>query len=290
MTSRQFSSRLGGGLLGLPMALFLAAFFAFPLVLAGSLAFQTVNSQTLAGEGFTLTNFGRFLLDPFYLSAFARTAGISIAATLVSILLSYPLAWHLHSLRSETMRSWLTLIVLLPLMLSLVISAFAWQILLGPNGAVSSALKAGGLMSSGLRLLGTDVGVTIVTVYSFMPYTVLSIYAALANIDPGLTRAARIHGASKRRAFVAVTLPLSMPGIISGGLIVFSLSMAAFVVPYLVGGGRVKVVPLLIYNFAVQLLDWPGAAALGVLLLLVTLACSWAIASLGQRLMPWERG
>jgi putative spermidine/putrescine transport system permease protein len=128
-----------------------------------------------------------------------------------------------------------------------------------------------------------------VSTFSHISYSILTIFAALENIDGNLHRAARIHGASEAGVFRHVVIPLSLPGIVAGSLIVFSLSMAAFVIPFLIGGGRVNVVPLLIYQYTMQFFNWPGAATLSILLLFVTLFCSWLFAATAQRWMPWER-
>jgi putative spermidine/putrescine transport system permease protein len=271
------------------MMVLLGVFFALPLLMVVSLAFRPFDAKTLVGDEVTIRNFARFLFDGFYLDVFLRTMLIAVTTTVASVLLGYPVAWHLRTLSTSRARAWLTLVVLLPLTLSLVISSFAWLIILGSNGILNNLLTALGALQHPIQLLNTSTGVIIVTVYSFLPYTVLSIYAALENIDPSLGRAARIHGASDTQAFLRVTLPLSLPGVVSGALIVFALAMAAFVIPYLVGGGRVKVVPLLIYNFTVQLFDWPGAAALSVLLVVLTLGLTWLVSRLGERLTPWER-
>ena len=290
MTGRAVDGgRAGRSVLGLPMLVLLGAFFVLPLLMMLSLAFRPFDAKTLVGQGLTLRNFQRFLLDGFYLGAFLRTMLIAAATTVASVALGYPVAWHLRTVRSSGVRAVLTLVVLLPLMLSLVIISFAWLIILGSSGTLNAVLTWLGVLERPLQLLNTVTGVVIVTVYSFLPYAVLSIYAALENIDPTLGRAARIHGASEVQTFWHVTLPLSVPGVVSGAVIVFALAMAAFVIPYLVGGGRVKVVPLLVYNFTVQLFDWPGAAALGVLLFGLTLGSTWALARLAARLTPWER-
>lgn len=280
---------LRGSVLVLPITALIGGFFAVPLVIIFAMAFRPYDPTTLVGGGLTLANFQRFVGDGTHLAAFARTVGISAAATLISMVLGFPVAWHLHRLRSGTARLWFTLIVLLPLMVSLVVASFAWVLILGNNGILNNALRGAGLLTEPIQLMNTTTGVIIVTVFSHISYVILTTFAALENIDPNLPRAASIHGASEATVFYRVILPLSLPGVVAGGLIVFALSMAAFVVPFLIGGGRVNVVPLLIYQFTVQFFDWPGAAALGLLLFVVTLACSWLISVTAQRWMPWEK-
>lgn len=280
---------LGRTTLGLPIALLLGVFFLVPMAMVLQLAFRPYDAHALVGTALTLKNFGRFFGDPDYLWAFGRTLGISAATTVLSMMLGYPVAWHLHRVRSGTARLWLTMIVLLPLMVSLVVASFAWVLLLGNNGVINAGLIRLGLIGEPFHFLNTMTGVIIVGTFSSLSYPILTTFAALENIPPDLARSARIHGANEAQVFGRVILPLSLPGVISGGLIVFALNMAAFVIPFLIGGGRVSVVPLMIYQFTLQLFDWPGAAALGVLLFALTLATSWAIAALAQRLMPWER-
>jgi putative spermidine/putrescine transport system permease protein len=282
-------SGLGRQALGLPISTLMLIFFALPMLMVLSLAVRPYSAASLVGSGFTLGNFARFLGDATHLATFARTFAISAATTLLCMVLGYPVAWHLHRLRSGTARLWLTLLVLMPLMVSLVVASFAWVLILGNNGALNVALVQLGLVAEPIRLMNTATGVIIVAVFSHISYTILTTFAALENIDPGLARAARIHGASEGQVFARVILPLSLPGMVAGGLIVFALNMAAFVIPFLIGGGRVTVVPLLIYQFTMQLFDWPGAAAMGTLLFALTLGVTWAAAAAAQRAMPWER-
>jgi putative spermidine/putrescine transport system permease protein len=271
-----------------PVVLWLSFFWVLPLVMALFMSFREFDPQTIIGVKLTLQNYIRLLTDSFYLQAFGRTMWIAAISTLLSILLGYPAAYHVFRLRSQKQRAVLTLVLLVPVMLSLVVTAFAWMLLLGPNGFVNRILMGFHLASEPLRLLNTEIGVIIVLVYSFSPYMVLSINAALENIDPSLTRAARILGATSWQAFWKITLPLSVPGILSGALMVFSLSAAAFVTPYVIGGNRVKVIPLLIYNFAVTLFDWPDAAALCVLLVVLMIIVTFFISrSVERRFMSW---
>ncbi|MDQ8729048.1 ABC transporter permease [Bradyrhizobium sp. LHD-71] len=284
----RLSELLGRSVLCLPITVLIGVFFVVPMAMVLSLAFRPYDAHALVGTEFTLRNFTRFIGDPNYVAAFARTVYISAATTVLSVLLGYPVALHLHRVKSGFARLWLTLIVLLPLMISLVVASFAWMLLLGNNGVINANLIRLGLISQPIELMNTMTGVIIVGTFSSLSYPILTIFAALENIPADLGRSARIHGASDAQVFAKVLLPLSLPGVISGGLIVFALNMAAFVIPFLIGGGRVHVVPLMIYQFTLQLFDWPGAAALGVLLFALTLGCTALAASLAQRRMPWE--
>ncbi|MEW6124845.1 MAG: ABC transporter permease [Pseudomonadota bacterium] len=279
----------GFAILALPIVVLLGVFFFLPIGMVLSLAFKPYDQVTLIGEGYTLANFARFLGNAEHLWTLARTLGISAATTVLCILLGFPVAWQLHSLRSAQARLWLTLVVLLPLMISLVVASFSWMLIIGNNGVLNSLLMKAGLISSPIHMMNTVAGVIVVTVFSHISYSILTIFASLENIDPSMVRAARIHGATETQILTRVILPLSLPGMVSGGVIVFSLSMAAFVIPFLIGGGRVVVMPLLVYQYTVQFFDWPGAATLSVLLLVLTLAATWLMTGFAQRAMPWER-
>lgn len=280
-----------GGLLIVPMALVLGLFFLVPLVLVFSMSVVPFDPRTLLGKGLTLENYRRILFDGFYLRALGRTAALSSVSSVLALVVAYPIAYHLTTVRSSQVRALLTLVVLLPVMLSLAVTSFAWLVILGTNGIVNRLVLALGLSDEPWRLMYTELGVVVVLVYSYLPYMVLAIYAALENIDPGLLRAARNLGAGEARAFFTVTLPLSTPGVLGGVLLVFSLSAGAFVVPYVIGGSQVKVVPFLIYNFAIAVFDWPAAAVQSVLLLALTLGATFGISRLAERwFMGWLRG
>jgi putative spermidine/putrescine transport system permease protein len=275
-------------LAGVPIILLLLVFFLLPLSMVLVLAFRPFDAQAIVGVSWTLGNFRRFLFDSNYLLTLWRTVWMSVAITVLTTFLGYPIAWHLNALKSKTARLWLTLVVLLPLMTSLVVSSFAWVFILGNNGVISNSLQWLNLVSRPTGLLNTAAGVIVVSAYSYISFSILAIFATLQTIDQDFARAASVHGAGSLQTFVRVILPLSIPGIVSGALIVFALSMAGFVVPFLIGGGRVSVVPLLVFQYTLQLFDWPGAAALGVILFVLTLGLTWAISTAAQCLTRWE--
>ncbi len=282
---RPGSIRIGSWVLLLPITVTLVVFFVVPLLAEFSISLRPFNAQTFVGEGFTLANFQRFLADPYYLGSFWRTLWMSLATTAGSVVVAYPIAYHLNGTAGRRLRQTLTLIVLTPLMLSLVVSAFAWIIILGSSGVLASLLSPifPGARAGFLNRNWAEISVVAVMVYAFAPYAVLNIHAALSRVDPSLVRASLVHGASPRATFWRVVFPLSLPGVLAGILIVFALAMSAFIFPLFIGGGRVDVVPLHIYKFAAQLFDWPGGAALGVLLLILTLAVVFVVSRVVER-------
>lgn len=269
--------------LALPPVAWLLAFWAWPLLLVFSMSFREMDSVTFVVQGFTLDHFREVLTDRFHLDSVFRSLWLASLATLLSGVLGYPAALHISRTRSQSARTVFTLILMIPIMISLVVTGFAWILILGPGGFLNQTIAALHLSAQPLKFLNSESGVLIVLVYSFGPYMVINIVTALDKVDPAVVRAAQVLGATRMEVFRRVTLPLSFPGILSGGLIVFSLSAAAFVTPYIIGGNRVKVVPLQIYNAAVTTFDWPVAAALSVVLFALAMVVATAVARVAER-------
>jgi putative spermidine/putrescine transport system permease protein len=215
----------------------------------------------------TLHNYGKFLLDRYYLGVLLGTLKISVLVTLAALVTGYPVAAYLAKARPRE-RAVLMLLIVSPLLVSLVIRSFGWVIVLGPRGLVNAVLLGLGLAP--VKLIYTETAVVIGLTHVFYPFMVLAIYSALQNIDPAVVRAARNLGAGPLQTFWRVTLPLSVPGIVAGSLIVFALAVSSFVTPTLLGGPWVKVVAYLVWEQNLVVLDWGFAAAIAVILLVVT--------------------
>jgi putative spermidine/putrescine transport system permease protein len=275
----------------LPAFTWLLVFWAWPLALVLGMSVRDMDPMTFRLEGYTLTHLEEVLTDAFYRDSLLRTIRIAALATFLAAMLGYPVALCVSRTRSQRLRAIYTLILLVPIMISLVVTGFAWILVLGPNGFLNQAIMGLGLSSQPLQLLNSESGVVAVLVYSFGPYMIINVCTAIDKIDPAILRAAQVHGASAWQSFYRVTLPLSFPGILSGGLIVFSLSAAAFVTPYIIGGNRVKVVPLQIYNAAVTTFDWPKAAALSVVLFVIAMLFTSIVGRWSERRFAgWLRG
>jgi putative spermidine/putrescine transport system permease protein len=257
-------------LLLLPFTGLLAVFFVVPLVL---MAVISVSRQSF-GEfewTFTLDHYRRFFSDGFYLAVLGDTLWLGVLVTLVSLVLGYPVAYHLA--RTSTRAKPLLLVFLIsPLLVGIVIRCYGWMILLADRGLVNSTLVQHGLIATPLPLMYNRFGVTVALVHVFLPFMVLSLTGVLKRIDPALEEASRTLGASSLRAFLEVTLPLSIPGILAGSLLVFSLAISSFVVPVLLGGFKVYVLPIIVYEQILALFEWPFGAATAFILLVLSLA------------------
>ena len=213
----------------LPALLVLAVLFAYPLI--------GILNRSVYKAGYTLDFYRQIFRVPVYLQVLWGTFRVSALVTLLCLTLGYPLAYVLASCRPRTARL-LTIIVILPFFTSIIVRTYAWMVLLGRNGIVNQYLMVLGLTDKPLPLLYNQAGVVIGMSYVLLPYMVLTVYSVMQGIDPGLVRAAHSLGASRLQAFRRVFLPLSLPGIAGGTLLVFILSLGFFITPHGRSGRR----------------------------------------------------
>jgi len=249
--------------------LLLSVFLVFPIL--GLFRSSFFEGSGPLGAGFTLGQYGKFLTDGYYLSVLAETIGFGLASALVSLLVGYPVGYSLARLPPEK-RKWRLIAVILPLTLSLVVVVFGWLVVLGRNGLLNAILMGLGLVDHPQRLLFNRVAVLLVLVQQFLPFMILSVMSVVTQINPVLEQAAANLRADRYTTFRKVILPLSMPGILSGLTLVFILSVSAFITPRLIGGARIQMIGSLIYEQVLSILNWPFAAAMSFILLILTLA------------------
>lgn len=259
---------LGRAVLLAPGLAVLLPFFLAPLAIMLTYSFYRFIPGGQQAPAFSAENYGRFLFDGFYQSILLDTLLMGLAVTILSLALSYPLAYTIARSRSRW-KSWLIVIVLVPLMTSVVVRSYGWMILLANNGVVNSALTALGLQP--LPLMFNFTGTIIALTEVLMPFMVLSLMGVLQSIDPALEEAARSLGAGRFKVFRDVILPLSLPGVAAGSLLVFALTIGAFATPQLVGGARTKVIATVVYNQAINVLNWPFAAAISFILMVIVI-------------------
>lgn len=249
-------------LLALPIA-FMLAFFAAPF------AAVVVSSLQDPEGGWSLANYIRLVTDPYYLEALWTTLSIALWVTAITIFLGYPLAYFMaFRVRNRWLKRLLYIIVVTPLFTSNVVRAFSWIILLGRNGFVNDLLISLHLTDKPLPLLFNKVSIVIGLSYIMLPFMVLSVAAILQNIDTRLKDAARDLGAGPWTTFVNVTLPLSLPGVVSGALMVFTLCVSAYVTPSILSGGREVVMSMLVFQQYATVLNFGFGATLAVALLI----------------------
>lgn len=260
--------RLDTWLLLLPTLGIFIFFFLLPLFFLFITSFKNFDASTGVGNEWTLQNYIKFMSDPFYLGVVWRTVKIALLTTLITIIISYPVAFQIARSKGRA-RNYLTLLVLSPLLISMVIRCYGWVILLSSNGVVNNTLLKLGWIDQPLTLLYTELSVVIGMVHVLFPYMVLSIMGSLEKIDPSVIRASQNLGASSFRTFFSILLPLTLPGVFAGSVMVFSLSVSSFVTPAILGGPQVKVMSYLTYEQVAVMLNWPYGGAIGFLLILI---------------------
>jgi putative spermidine/putrescine transport system permease protein len=246
----------------LPALLVLAVLFAYPLL--------GIVNRSVYKAGYTLDMYRQIFRVPVYLQVLLSTFKVSALVTIVCLALGYPLAYMLATRRPRTAQL-LMIIVVLPFFTSIIVRTYAWMVLLGRNGIVNQYLMALGFTDKPLLLLYNQGGVVIGMSYVLLPYMVLTVYSVMRSIDPRLVRAAHSLGASRLQAFRRVFLPLSLPGIAGGTLLVFILSLGFFITPALMGGPGDMMIAMLIEREVEITLNWSFASALAVILLALTL-------------------
>ncbi len=251
-----------------PIVVGYCVFLLLPTLQLLQMSFYRFSSLSLYVPEWTLANYATLVQDGFYLGLLGRTMLLGLCVTAATILLGYPLA-VLIARGPAKWRSVLLVVVLSPMLVNLVVRSYAWLVLLGDHGMLNGWLAWAGLTDHPLALTGNMLGVVIALTHMGLPLMVLSLTAILGGVDDRLLEAAESLGASRWRRFRSVLLPLSLPGIGSGSLLVFCLSVSAFITPQLLGGGRVPTVATTIYQKFTLSLNWPLGSAL-VLLLLVT--------------------
>jgi putative spermidine/putrescine transport system permease protein len=263
--------------LALPLALYFAAFFAAPLAIMLAISVSAETDRSFVG----LAVYLRFFSDSLSRESLLATLWLGAKTTLLCLLLGYPLAW-LHSRSSRRVQTLILFVVILPLLTSVVVRTFAWIVILGRLGIVNSLLLELGLIEAPLRLLYTESAVVVALAQIQMPLMVLPLMTSFGQLDPRTHEASISLGASAWRTFFSVTLPLTLPGMIAGSMLVYAAAVTAFVTQTIVGGGRLIYMPLLIYQQAISLNDWPFAATVSIVLLATVLLLVSAFNQLGR--------
>ncbi|MDP2000312.1 MAG: ABC transporter permease [Rhodoferax sp.] len=254
--------------LSAPAVLLFTCLLLVPLVLTAVLSFNVFDHATGVKNEYTLAHYVAVFTDEYYYGIFWRTFWIAGLTTVICLLIGAPEAYVLSRM-GNPWRSIFLLVVLAPLLVSVVVRAFGWSMLLGPQGVVNHALQAVGL--GPVRILYTEAAVVIALVHVMLPFMVIPVWTSLQKLDPGVENAALSLSASPLTTLRRVVLPQVMPGILSGSLIVFGLSASAFAIPGLLGGRRLKMVSTVVYDEYLHELNWPLGAALALILLLANL-------------------
>ena len=287
ITGDEHGLTLQRALLLVPAVVVIVAVLGFPVISLVRTSFGTGHGPG-AATGWTMDHYQQFFGDPLYLKVLLETLLYGVIVSLSCAVIGFPMAYALARGSARSRRIGLS-ILLLPLMLSFIVSIFGWIVILGRGGLVNNLLLSLGVTEQPLRLLYTRGAVLFVLGYTFFPFMVLSILSVISQIDPVLEQAAASLRADRLTTYRRIILPLALRGILSGSLIVFMATISAFATPRLIGGSRIQMLGALIYEQIVVILNWPFGATMSVVLLLVVILIV-AIASLGRVFIASLRG
>lgn len=264
-------------------AVIVAACIAVALLAVLQFSFRAHVPGSLDVGGFTFDNFGGMGKSIYY-SAFSNTLWLSVETTVASLLIAYPLAYALVRVKSRALKSFILVVSITPLFLGEIVRTYSWIAVLGSNGFINGTLRKLGLIEWPLELMFTHFGVLIALVHVTIPVVVLMLATAISHIDRDYEKAAQSLGAGPVKTFVTVTLPLSMPGILASITTAFAWTFSAFATPQMIGGGRVPTISTLVYQLGFSSMNFPLAASLSVMGLVLTAASLLALSLFTRRL------
>jgi len=270
MTRRMSAQRLAGLGLASPLLVVLLVAFVAPVLVMLPLSLREYVPGAGMSDQWTLENYREIFTDGYFLEAMARTLALGLGVTLLCLLLGYPLAYAMAHAKPR-LRLALTLLVIFPMLLNLVVRSFGWIVLLANRGLLNNLFMDIGLITRPIKMMFNLFGVLVGMVHIFLPFMVLMLVPVIQAISRDVRDAACTLGAGRARTFWSVTLPLSAPGILAGGIMVFVLTISALVTPRMLGGPTYKVMATLIYDDFLQTLNWPAGAAMSFVLMLFTL-------------------
>lgn len=266
------------GLLVVP-TIFLTVFFLVPLLIMVVYSWLTPGLYGGVEWTFSHLNYGRILgwantryerFDPVYVTIFLRSLRLAAITVLSTLAICYPVAFWVARL-PERKRNFLIFLITLPFFISLIVRLFAWVLILRPTGFLNQALMGLGLINQPLEIIFTDAAVVIGMTYVYIPFMFLPLYSSIEKLDNSLLEASQDLGANSLQTFLRVVLPMTLPGIIGGSIIVFIPSLGNFIVPSLLGGAKVVMTGNLIEQQFLSARNWPFGAALGMMVMAAVL-------------------
>lgn len=267
---QRFLNRLA--LLVLPALALFVIFFAVPLFLLFAIAFNRSQRGvvTFQPSSFTLANFARFFNDSLFFGALFNSLILAISVATLCLLLGYPLAYLIAKSRNPQRTTLYTTMVLISMQLDPVIRAYGLMVLLGDNGLINGTLIQAGWILAPLPLMYNWFGTIVGLVQNCLPFMVLALIGIIRSINPSVEEAARSLGASRWQTFFRVAFPLTLPGVLSGFLLVFSLSISSYIVPVLMGGWKILVLPLHIYQQILERANFQFGASIALILFVIS--------------------
>lgn len=280
--SRKWNQKYSAGLLISPALLWLLLFFLIPLAIM--LVYSFCQRARYGGVvwNFTIGNYSK-VLNPIYLKPVLRSFWVAAVNTVICLLMGYPAAYYISSRSTVKVKNILLLLAILPLWTNFVVRTYAWMVILREGGVINTILMKLNLMEKPLELLFTKKAVIIGLVYGYLPFMIWPLYVSIEKVDRSFLEAANDLGANRLQTFMRVMLPLTLPGIVAGSILVFIPTLGAFVTPDLLGGGKDIMIGNLIQNQYVKVRNWPFGSALSFILLIIVLGLLLLYVKFGGR-------
>jgi spermidine/putrescine transport system permease protein len=252
-----------------PVYVWMVLFLVIPLAIIVVFSFFTRGTYGNVVPDFQVNNFIE-LLKPMYLKVFGGSILIALVTTVICLMMGYPFAYYV-AMQSPKLRNKLMMFVIVPFWTNSLIRVYAWIVLLRKEGLINHFLLSLNLIDEPLKLLYNYFGIIVGMVYTLIPFMILPLYASIEKLEKSYLEAARDLGADSRNAFLHVTLPLTMPGITAGSMLVFIPSLGYFFIPDLMGGGKQMIIGNLIKQQFLTARNWPFGSALAIVLIAMTL-------------------
>jgi len=281
------------GALVAPMLVLVFIFFVIPILYLLRMSFAEpafARSVVPIFGVFSLENFAEIFSDFFFLEMIVNSLIIGTGTVVATLLISYPIAYYLTLTRGWE-RTFILVGCLLPLFVNIIVAILGWYILLLPFGVIQNMLSALGLIDGPLGALKSYWALIMVLTYEHIPFAVLILAASLQNVSRDKINMARVLDAGVCRIFLTIVLPLTMPGVVATVILVFALSISSYLVPVLITGQQVMVLPIAIFTYTSYLLNWTLAAAISLILLVIVAGITFGLAILANRLTrrgEWE--
>ena len=271
------NKRLFAYALMLPCVVFITLFLLIPM-------FATFLS-TVTGKGaFSLDGYWQTLADTYFQQVFWRTIRLSLITVAICILLGFPAAYYVARVAKK--KSLFIAMTLFPLMTSPVVRSFSWMVLLGKKGTANTLLQSLGIISSPIPMLYNEFSIVVGLVQLFLPLMIISTVGVMENIDEDLMLASNSLGASRTTSFWRIMFPLSVPGLITGSVLVFCGSLTAYTTPQLLGGSDTRMLATLIYQDGLSLNDWTAASVVAIIMIVIAVIATLLIGKLARKVNP----
>lgn len=278
--------RFFSGILLAPALIFMLLFLLGPLLYVGVLSLQNTDAMLNPVAEVGLSQYLAVFSGKSYIEAILVSLGVAVTTTVLCVVIALPIAWTLINTQSRALKVLLFIVVVSPLLTSVVIRTFAWIVLLARNGLLNDSLLQLGLIDRPLGMLWNLKAVIIALVQVLIPFAVLPIATALNKLPRDTIRASLNLGASHFYTFRHIVLPLVIPGILSGAIVVYALAVGSYITPLLIGGAMQPILPVTIYQEAIQIGNLPLSSALALILLAITLVVVFLLALTLHR---WEK-